>query len=209
MAKRRGLQKQVAEALLPLGFIQRSGVNFTRQVGKQLHFVGLQYRRSSSDITFNLGCHFVGVASLFDFREVTVADLDLLDCGMRTRVGDHINKGDFDVWWDPDQAQVPVVLEQATTAIGSAFDGFVELWGKDGLTLLKKHIKVNGSSILLSPRLRHWMKVQAKFDQYCFLALLCRVHRLDALADMFYVKACNNAKFSVDINKLATIMMGK
>jgi hypothetical protein len=189
MPKRRGLQKRTAEALNFLGFKAISGTTFTRQVGEQLHFVGLQYRRSSSEITFNLGCHFHGVPSLFDYETVTLDDMEELDSGLRCRVGDYIGDGFYDIWWNPDNSEVPAALAQASWAIERAFDECMKKWGSDGALILKSHVKNRAGAIRLSRPLLRWMSGEGGFERFAFVALLAHHHGDEALANALYEKA--------------------
>lgn len=189
MPRRRGLQKRVAEALQPMGFTAISGVSFTRQVGEQLHYVDLQYRRSCSEITFNLGCHFAGIPSLFDYREVGAGNLEGLDCGLRCRIGHYIGDGFRDVWWDPDNSEVPRVLVQVCGAIDRAFKDCMKKWGSDGKQLLLSHVKNRAGDIRLSRPLLRWMLPQWRFSRFAFVALLAHQHGNDALASAYCEKA--------------------
>jgi hypothetical protein len=207
MSKRRGLQKRATEALKPLGFIAITGTTFTRQVGEQLHFVGLQYRTSSSDITFNLGCHFKGVPSMFDFEPVAADDLQQLDCGLRIRVGRYIGDGFYDVWWNPDNSEVPAALAQATWAIERAFDDCKKKWG-DGKLLIQKHVKNRVGSIRLSRPLFRWMWPVRSFHRFAFCALLAHHHSDDELASALFEKAlsCEDSLVPSDVPKLSAAL---
>lgn len=188
MSKRRGLQTRAAEGLKRTGFVPLSGTVFTRQVGEQFHFVGLQYRQSSSEITFNLGCHFTGVRSLFDYQPVAAEDLELLDCGLRVRVGDYIGDGLYDVWWDPNNAEVPAALAQASWAIERAFNDCIKRWG-DGTRMLQSDVKVHAGSIRLSRALLRWTVHKHCFHTYSFLSMLAHARGNDALAGILYEKS--------------------
>lgn len=189
MSKRRGLQKRVAEQLRALGFQPVSGTTFTRQVGEQFHLVNLQYRRFSSDITFNLGCHFQGLPSMSDYQPVAVDDLEDLDCGLRTRVGDYIGDGFYDIWWNPDNSEVPAALAQATWAIERAFNDCMKKWGNDGVLILRSHVKNRAGAIRLSKPLFRWMLPKGDFERFAFVALLAHHHGDKALANALYEKA--------------------
>jgi len=188
MVKRRGLQKRTADILKPLGFSPLSGTTFTRQVDEQLHFVGLQYRRFSSEITFNLGCHFKGIPSLFDYRLVTLDDLNDVDCGLRIRVGRYIGDGFYDIWWNPDNSELPAALAQASWAIERAFDDCKTKWG-DGSHLIQAYVKIQGRSVRLSKALLRWMLPKRRFDRFAFVALLARHHGDDTVASVLAEKA--------------------
>lgn len=188
MSKRRGLQRKTAEVLSALQFMQVSGTRFTRRVGQQLHFVGLQYRTFGSEITFNLGCHFVGIPSLFDFRSVAVENLDDLDCGLRVRIGSYIEDGFYDVWWNPDNEQLPGALAQASWPIERAFEDCIKQWG-DGTRILESHVRNRAGSIRLSKPLLRWMIPLRQFHRFAFLALVAHYHGDDALAATLFNKA--------------------
>jgi hypothetical protein len=188
MSKRRGLQKRAAEVLLPLGFTAIGGTAFTRQSGKQLHFVGLQYGGFSRGFTFNLGCHFQGVPSMSDFQPVGKEHLDDLDCGLRIRVGRYIGEG-RDIWWTANNSELPAALAQASWAIGRAFDDCMKKWGTDGVLILRSHVKNRAGVIRLSRLLFEWMLPKRDFERYAFVALLAHHHGDDELAMALYEKA--------------------
>ena len=192
----------VADTLKPLGFTAITGTSFTRQVGQQLHFVGLQYRQFSSEITFNLGCHFEGIPSLCDFRSITTANLADLDCGLRTRVGNYIRGGDFDVWWAPDKSEVPAALAEACWAIERGFDDCMRTWGSDGNLILQSHIKTRTGKLRISRTLFRWMLPQAEFHRFAFVALLAHRHGNHGLAAELCDKAFSFGQFQCDFGLL-------
>jgi hypothetical protein len=208
MSKRRGLQKRTAEALKPMGFDATSGTTFTRKVGHQLHFVGLQYGRSSSRITFNLGCHFHGIPSMLDYQPVTVHDLEDLDCGLRVRVGDYIGDGFYDIWWDPDKEEVPVALAQASAAVDRAFNDCMKKWGNDGTLILQSHVKFRAGNVRLSRSLLRWMSGKGEFEQFSFVAVLADHHGDNALARAAYDKAlsCEGSIIVPHVPRLAAAL---
>ena len=208
MTKRRGLQKLTAKALEPLGFAPVSGTTFSRQVGEQLHFVGLQFRSFCSEITFNLGCHFQGVPSMNDYHAVALNDMVELDCGLRCRVGHYIGDGFYDVWWDPDNSEVPATLAQASWAIERAFDDCLKKWGNDGKKLLQSHVKQTKGAIRLSRPLFSWMLPKGDFERFAFVALLAHRHGKDQLARALFDKAlsCKASIIIPHVPKLAAAL---
>jgi hypothetical protein len=208
MTKRRGLQKRAAEALEPLGFKAISGTSFTRQAGKQLHFVGLQYGKFSSDITFNLGCHFQGLPSMSGYEAVTLDDLEDVNCGLRIRVGRYIGDGFYDIWWDPDNSEVPGALAQACWAIERAFDDCVKKWGSDGALILRSHVQTRSGAIRLSKPLLEWLSGKGGFERFAFVALLASHHGDAVMAHAFYEKAleCKDSLIFPYVPKLAAAL---
>ena len=187
MTRRRGIQKQTADVLRGLGFSPVSATTFTRQVGQQLHFIGLQYGGSSRGFTFNLGCHFAGVPTVGTFRLPTLDDLDDLECGLRVRVGRYIRDG-LDLWWDADNAELPASLAEASWAVQRAFDDCLRSWG-NGSDLLRSHVKVRAGSIRLSQHLLRWFVNKHCFSSYAFLAMLAHHRGARDLACMLHQRA--------------------
>lgn len=188
MSKRRGLQTLTAEMLKPLGFHAISGTRFTRRVGKQLHFVGLQYGGSSQGFTLNLGCHFQGVPSLFDYQPVKLEDMEELDAGLRCRIGNYVGDGFYDIWWDSNDAELPGAMAQAAGAIERAFNDCNKKWG-DGSLLLQSHIRTRTGIFRWSRHLLRWSEPIGDFERFAFAALLA--HRLqdNTLARALYEKS--------------------
>lgn len=204
MPSRRGLQKRAADALKPLGFNAISGTTFTRQVGEQLQFIGLQYGGSSKGFTFNLGCHFTDIPSTRDFRAVSVDDLEDLDCGLRIRVGRYIGEG-LDTWWTADNSELPAAIAQASWAIERAFADCIKRWGNDGTTILRSHVKSRAGTIRLSKALFQWMLPKGDFERFAFVALLAHRHGDEVLSRMAYEKAlsCKASLIPSHIPKLS------
>ena len=207
MTKRRGLQKRTAEALQPLGFKAISGTRFTRQVGEQLHFVGLQYGGSSRGFTFNLGCHFRGLPSMSDYQSVTLDDMEELDSGLRCRIGNYIDDGFYDVWWDANEAELGGALAQASWAIERAFDDCQAKWG-DGKLLLQSHVKNRAGAFRWSRAFRRWTEFEGDFSRFAFAAVLAHRHGDKVLARALYEKAllCKDSIIVPHVPKIAAAL---
>jgi hypothetical protein len=207
MAKRRGLQKHTAEVLQTLGFTAIGGTRFTRQVGEQLHFAGLQYGGSSQGFTFNLGCHFRGVPSMLDYQTVKLDDMQELDSGLRCRIGNYVDDGLYDIWWDSNDAELPAVLTQASWAIERAFNDCQAKWG-DGKLLLQSHVKNRAGAFRWSRAFRRWTEPEGDFKRFAFAAVLAHRHRDIALARALYEKAllCKESIIASHVAKLAAAL---
>jgi hypothetical protein len=192
MPKQRGFLKHVRNTLPALGFNHNRGSIFTREVGMQIHFVQLQHAQHVTGFTFNLGCHFVDVPSMFDFQPVSVDDLDVLDCGLSARIGTFIGNG-LDVWWDPCEHEVPAVLAQVSWRIERVFGDCISDWG-NGTRLLQRQVKASERGLRLSRQLRRW-EPTAEFTLYSFLSILAQRRRMRRLSDLLCAKALRLTDF--------------
>ena len=187
MQNRKGLHKRTAESLAGLGFRAIGATSFARGVGEQLHFVGLQYGGSSRGFTYNLACHFRGLPSLFDFKPMSLNELDDLNCGLRARVGQFIRDG-LDLWWDANSSELHAAIAEATWAIDRAFAKCIERWD-DGRGLLDREVKTRSKTVRLSEYILTWCVNGHSFDAYAFLALLAHRHDMLDLAKLLHRKA--------------------
>jgi hypothetical protein len=208
MSIRREIQKLTTEALRPQGFTANSSKSFSRQIDEQLHFVGLQYDRFSSQFTFNIGCHFLNIPSSFDYEEVNTEDIEELDCGLRCRVGDYIGNKFFDIWWDPARVNLPASIAQASWAIDRAFNDCLKKCGKDGSKILKSHILNSRGAIKPSQFLRRWTNAKGDFERFAFVALLAHRHGDEALSQALHEKAlsCETSIIIPSVPKLAAAL---
>ncbi|MGV3607375.1 MAG: DUF4304 domain-containing protein [Planctomycetaceae bacterium] len=208
MKRRSGIQKRALEALLPMGFIKVSGTTFARQVGRQLQFVGLQYRQFCDEFTFNLGCHFLGIPSMLTYKSVKLSEMEELDSGLCCRVGNYVGDGSHDIWWSLDSSQISAAWEQAVAAIECAFEDCIQKWGPDGKLLLESHVRNRVAAIRLSRHLQKWMLGKGSFERFAFVALLAHYHGDLELAQTFYERALSRQESIIvpHVPKLASAL---
>ncbi|MCK6472930.1 MAG: DUF4304 domain-containing protein [Planctomycetes bacterium] len=79
--------KVMKECLLPEGFVKGKGGTYVRKCGNQIHLIDFQAMTFGYEYAVNVCLHFDFVIPLFHRREIELDEFDVLDCGLRGRLG--------------------------------------------------------------------------------------------------------------------------
>lgn len=163
----RSAQLQVMRReLLPAGFVKGKGGTYVRRRGDQIHLIDFQSATRGHEYTVNLGFHYTFVPPFFQKKNIKTDHYHLLDCAIRSRVGDFIGDG-RDKWFEygSDREALKSTLRDNAAACLQIFDKYEKKWEEPAWWLdTRKKGKISHR------RIRPW---STEADHYLNLFVAC------------------------------------